>query len=257
MTTPLYPKTPWRGTNSRFIRGATRFPGQQLVKSGKVQSDILDLAGSGPLDVLADYRALIDSPQNLILAEIDTLTLLAAHTSMASTPELERPRVVCSDAYELASGINHGTRQGYSKGPLGVISLDLTNNTGPAWWNEHGGRFFGRTVRPAIERYGVCCVILNHCLDHRGAGMAERVTSLEQHVACLCGALSPYNGGRPVRRSRFLPEASEVEALVLNCQSEGWLRKAQVYRSRVLRMITLRIYLRMNDHSVYSESTRG
>lgn len=253
MTTPRYHKTPWRGANTRFIQRVTQFSGQTLLAGGKVQSDIIDLAGSCPLDVLADYGPLLKSPRDLILAETDPATYLAAHASLEGLAPDTCPRVVDADVYDLVAGINRGTRRGYDKGPIGVISLDLTNNTGDAWWLNHGNHLFSHNVRPAIDRYGVCCVVLNHCLDHRCATAEERTSRLETHIKCLCNALSPFNGGRPVKRSVFLPDESEVAQFVEGGQSEGWLRNAQIYRSRVTRMVTLRIYLQARSYSVYSE----
>jgi hypothetical protein len=250
-------KSDWRGLNATAIRRVgIRCPRQTLVdRSGKLQGRMLDLAGENTADILEAYRGLLRSPSKLLLVDYAWDTYLEGVRNISHLSRAERPRVLLNDAYHLAYSINQRTHEKDKEELIGVFSLDLLNYAGSNWWATEGSRFIEYAVMPAVKEYKACVLLLNHTLDGRdGLGHGGADARLETHIDGLCRVLaSKFNSGVGVPRGLVLPEREEVRARIFDGSFTGWLNRVHIYRSRVLRMATLRLYLQSNSFHVCSK----
>ena len=109
-------------------------------------------------------------------------------------------------------------------------------------------------VKPAADEFNACVLILNHTLDGiMDKGNRKAIEKFEGHIECLGQALRAFNGGKDVPRSDFLPSPYEVQKAICNRQFIGWLGGIEIYRSRILRMITIRLYVQPNTFHLVRE----
>ena len=256
MVARIYAKQGWRDQNVAFIRDVrTTIRGQTLLdtQTGKLRCRVLDLAGEEPSPVWEAYSALLSDPRRLLLVESDLGTYAKALANLMRMSEKDRPQLIRHDAYALASALNHGTTTGdQPKEPLiGVLSLDLVNYAGAAWWTQEGARVFSCIVRPAVAQFGACSVVLNHTLDGR-MGFTDTLHRFSDHMGCLRKALSNY-ARRDVPIQRLIPSDAEMKAAVTDLDFVGPLGAVQIYRSRLMRMATIRVSFSANDFHIWKE----
>lgn len=243
-------KSEWRGLNAVAVRRiGVRCPQQKLLdKTGKLRGRFLDLAGEDIKDVLAAYRDLLPSPSKLLLVDNDYATFFKGLQDISDLSKEQRPRVIHKDVYQLASSINHESNKDDNEELIGVFSLDLVKYANAEWWATDGVSFIEHAVMPAIKEFKACVLLLNHTLDGKD-GYERSVDRIEAHIEGLCRVLAAkLNGGRgSVPRGQFLPEPEKVRKSILDGGFVGWLDRVHIYRSRLFRMATLRLYLQADN----------
>jgi hypothetical protein len=250
------PKTDWRGLNATAVRRiGIKFPNQKLLdRTGKLRGRFLDLAGEDTRDVLEAYEGLLPSPSKLLLVDHAWDTFYEGVQCVKDLPKERRPRVIYNDAYQLSSSINQRSNKNDNEELIGVFSLDLVNYASAEWWFNEGLRFMECAVMPAIREFKACVLLLNHTLDGKD-GYEKSVDRIESHIDGLRKVLAAkFNGGRgDVPRGSFLPDQEDVRESLLNGDFVGWLNRVHIYRSRVLRMATLRLYLQDSNFHACNE----
>ena len=240
-------KSEWRRLHAVAIkRLASKFPQQTLLdRSGKLRGRFLDLAGENTNEILQAYQRLLRSPSKLLLVDTVWDTYLEGLRNISHLPKEERPRVILNDAYGLAYSINQRTNANDNEELIGVFSLDLLNYASNDWWVTDGAPFIEYAVKPAIKEFKACVLLLNHTLDGQdGKGHEGAHSRIEAHIEGLRRTLSVmFRGGRDVPRGLLIPDEDEVREAIFNGRFNGWINRVHIYKSRTLRMATLRLYL--------------
>ena len=247
-----YDKDWWRKLNALTVRRLPlKCPNQTLLVKGKLRGRVLDLAGEDTKNVYLAYKDLLPDPSKLLLVDRCAETLFRAYQGIEDLHN--QPRVICHpDAFNLVYAISQDTHERDEEERVGVFSLDLLNSAGEPWWIKYGDRFMKLAIRPAVDAFNACVLILNHTLDGRD-GHKKAAERLEGHIECLRQALRAFNCDKEIQRKEFLPSPYDVQQAVANHDFLGWLGQVQIYLSRTLRMVTIRLYIQPNKFHLVRE----